>query len=202
MAQHLGLQVSAYVDRSLEPAVLLAFDRHLVACEVCRHAADQERRLLASLRHGTPGVPSSLQASLLSLAAHPPVPQAPPAVRAAVPTVAPAAPPLHRSPRRAAALAGFAATASAVAAIGLATAGPGVAPATPLRPAGARSGTASLTLPGGSTQLLTQVTPPSLVTSTATAVPAALRAPVATPRTPSVTLPEPATTTRSELSGR
>lgn len=202
MAQHLGLQVSAYVDRRLDPATLLTFDRHLVACVVCRHAADEERRLLASLRHGSPGVPSSLQASLLSMAAaHPPVPQAPAAVRAMVPTVAPAAPPLHRSPRRAAALAGFAATASAVAAIGLATAGPGVVPVAPLRPSGARAGSASLSLPGGATQLTSQVTPPARVPASATVLPVALRAPSPAASSRS-TVPLPSAAAGSDRTGR
>ena len=56
----------------------------------------------------------------------PPIPRAPESVRQLrVPTVAPAAPALHRSPRRAAAIAGLAAGASAAAAIGLAVVGPG-----------------------------------------------------------------------------
>ncbi len=198
MAQHLGLQVSAYVDRSLDPATLLSFDRHLVACEVCRHAADQERRLLASLRPRHAGRPVR------------------PAGLAAVARRAPAGPagPRGRAGRRADGRPGRAAAAP-LAAPGRGTrrvrrhrvggrrhrAGrrrPGAAPATPLRPSGARSGAASLTLPGGSTQLLTQVTPPSAASPTATAVPAALRAPVAVPRTASVTLPEPMGTTRSD----
>ncbi len=136
MSRHVGVQLSAYVDRCLDPAALREIDRHLVACRVCGHAVEQERRLLASLRHGaTPRLSESLQASLLSLAGGhelAPAPQGPVGRMAAVPTVSPTRPALHRSPRRAAGLAGFAAGASAAAAIGLAVAGPG-ATASPLR---------------------------------------------------------------------
>jgi len=144
MSRHLGMQVSAYVDGQLDVRTTRAFDQHLVACQVCRHAAEQERRILTSLRTGaTPGLSEGLQSMLLGLAApvHSPaaqefrggVPAIPPAPRAVrqlrvpIPTVAPAAPALHRSPRRAAMVAGLAAGASAAAAIGLAVAAPGTA---------------------------------------------------------------------------
>lgn len=151
MSRHVGSQLSAYVDRCLDPTALREIDRHLVACQVCRHEVDQERRLLASLRHGsTPGLSASLQASLLSLAGgHELVPGPVPMMPrvAPVPTVSPTRPALHRSPRRAAGLAGFAAGASAAAAIGLAVAGPG-ATASPLRPASPRPvGTSSASVP-------------------------------------------------------
>lgn len=155
------MQVSAYVDRRLDARVLHAFDQHLAVCLVCRYAADEERRLLTSLRSGpTPGFSADLQSMLLAMAQPapataaspavgladdavaptssgwlrgrsrpsgvPPIPRAPESVRQLrVPTVAPAAPALHRSPRRAAAIAGLAAGASAAAAIGLAVVGPG-----------------------------------------------------------------------------
>jgi hypothetical protein len=156
------MQVSAYVDRRLDARVLHAFDQHLAVCLVCRHSADEERRLLTSLRSGaTPGVSAGLQSMLLAMAESaapggppsspalggepvappapfswmhgrsrptgiPPIPRAPESVRhLRLPTVAPAAPALHRSPRRAAAIAGLAAGASAAAAIGLAVVGPG-----------------------------------------------------------------------------
>jgi hypothetical protein len=147
------MQVSAYVDRRLDASALRAFDQHLVVCLVCRHAADEERRLLASLRSGrTPGFSADLQSMLLALAepsgappaesrafaptmsgarAVSPIPHAPDAIRQLrVPTVPPAAPPLHRSARRAAMVAGLAAGASAAAAIGLAVVGPGPGAAT------------------------------------------------------------------------
>ncbi len=63
------MQVNAYVDRRLDAAALRAFDQHLVVCLVCRHAADEERRLLDSLRSApTPGFSSDLQSMLLALA--------------------------------------------------------------------------------------------------------------------------------------
>ena len=167
MTRHLGLQVSAYVDRGLDATALRAFDQHLVVCLVCRHAADEERRLLDSLRSGpTPGFSADLQSMLLALAgpgpgagpgsnpqpgstplssapssggpsflsrssiSPPPIPRAPASVRQLrVPTVPPASPALHRSPRRAALVAGLAAGASAAAAIGLAVVGPGTSAA-------------------------------------------------------------------------
>lgn len=137
MSRHLGLQVSAYVDRRLEAPLLRAFDQHLVACQVCCYAAEQERRLLASLRHGpTPGLSEGLQSMLLGLGSPRDLGAADEAaalvpqrlvvrpVSRPVPTVAPAAPALHRSPRRAALFAGLAAGASAAAAIGIAVATP------------------------------------------------------------------------------
>jgi len=187
MSRHLGMQVSAYVDRRLDAQVLHAFDQHLAVCLVCQHAADEERRLLTSLRSGpTPGFSPDLQSMLLAMAQPatpgsgpsstclgdelvaapvpsswmrgrsrptgiPPIPRAPESVRQLrVPTVAPAAPALHRSPRLAAAIAGLAAGASAAAAIGLAVVGPG---------------------PGGSASLRTTA-PRAPGATTVTAVPA------------------------------
>jgi anti-sigma factor RsiW len=185
VTRHLGLQVSAYVDGRLDARQLHAFDQHLAVCLVCRHAADEERRLLTSLRSGpTPGFSADLQSMLLAMAqpapapapapdddlavaattpswlrgrmtrpsGPPPIPRAPESVRQLrVPTVAPASPALHRSPRRAAAIAGLAAGASAAAAIGLAVVGPG---------------------PGASASLGSPV-PRTAGVSTATALPAA-----------------------------
>jgi hypothetical protein len=175
------MQVSAYVDRRLDARVLHAFDQHLAVCLVCRYAADEERRLLTSLRSGpTPGFSADLQSMLLAMAQPapataaspgvgladnavapasgwlrgrsrpsgvPPIPRAPESVRQLrVPTVAPAAPALHRSPRRAAAIAGLAAGASAAAAIGLAVVGPGPGGSASLRaPAPRIAGSATTT---------------------------------------------------------
>ncbi|HET7802324.1 MAG TPA: hypothetical protein VFL38_18015 [Humibacillus xanthopallidus] len=138
MTPHLRGQVRAYVDRSLPPALLHLYDKHLVCCTMCRHAADQERRIVAALRSDT-GVPMSLRSSLMGLAATPPpmedpirssgprVPVPPLGFRMPsgpshdpVPTVRPTAPPLHRSPMRAAVVASIAAGASVAAAWGLA----------------------------------------------------------------------------------
>ncbi len=140
MTPHLRGNVRAYVDRALPVALLRVFDQHLVACEVCRAAAEQERRIVAALQADT-GVPQSLRSALLGLAEAEPyqppeVPEAParirlhhlpaspfrdarPHVREPVPTVAPNAPALHRSPVRAAVVASLAATASVAAAWGL-----------------------------------------------------------------------------------
>lgn len=145
MTRHLGADVRAYVERTMSPPHLAALDRHLVACGVCRYAAEQERRLVASLRHGsTPLASADLQLMLMSLASGPSplradpthtdgggapaVPVAPLAARQRrLATVAASAPPLHRSPRRAAAFAGLAAGASAAAVFGLSVGAPATA---------------------------------------------------------------------------
>jgi hypothetical protein len=142
---HLKGYVRAYVDRALPPAMLHLYDKHLVCCTVCRAAADQERRIVASLRSDT-GVPMSLRTSLMGLGAAPSgepqpapapsretkaprIPLPPVGFRMPstpsyepVPTVRPTAPALHRSPMRAAVVASIAAGASVAAAWGLAIA--------------------------------------------------------------------------------
>lgn len=138
MSAHLGDLVSAYVDRTLPPEQQHALDRHVVSCQVCRAVADAERRILGSLRHsGTPGVPTSLTALLHGLGAVPPagddVVLSGPVTGSAtgtalgsvrvLPLVSPGAPPLHRSPLRAAVLAGLVAGASTAAAWGIGATG-------------------------------------------------------------------------------
>ena len=136
MTPHLKGHVRAYVDRALPPPLLHVYDKHLVCCAVCRAAADQERRIVASLRADT-GVPMSLRTSLIGLASMPPadppptsngprIPLPPLGFRMPsapsyepVPTVRPTAPALHRSPMRAAVVASLAAGASVAAAWGL-----------------------------------------------------------------------------------
>ncbi|MFC7595203.1 hypothetical protein ACFQU3_07810 [Terrabacter sp. GCM10028922] len=136
MTPHLKGHVRAYVDRALPPALLHVYDRHLVCCAMCRSAAEQERRIVASLRADT-GVPMSLRTSLMGLAASPPLESAPAGAGPRipmpplgfrmpsapsydpVPTVRPTAPALHRSPMRAAVVASIAAGASVAAAWGL-----------------------------------------------------------------------------------
>ncbi|WP_353511082.1 hypothetical protein [Intrasporangium sp.] len=142
MTPHLRGHVRAYVDRALPPAVLHLYDRHLVACMICRSAADQERRIVSALRAEACDLPGSLRSSLMSLAtapaaAPPPMPPPGPRIplgplarggRGIVPvgapeplsTVPPTAPALHRSPMRAAMIASLAAGASVAAAWGLA----------------------------------------------------------------------------------
>jgi hypothetical protein len=148
---HLRGQVRGYVDRSLPPAVLHLYDKHLICCALCRSAADQERRIVASLRSDT-SVPMSLRSSLIGLASSPPPMEAPgqptvpriplppmslrmpsAASHAPVPTVRPTAPPQHRSPMRAAVLASIAAGASVAAAWGLAVSPSATGPSS-LRP--------------------------------------------------------------------
>lgn len=160
MSRHLGDQLSAYVDRRLPAAALLAWDRHVVVCAHCRYAVDQERGVLASLRSAPdPCVSESLQALLLGLGnnatpnarfiaaaaltrtlpeSSPPIPTAPFLVRGMrLPTVSPADPPRHRSARRAALAAGLAAGASAAAAwtVGLSPVAAGSGPVVPAVPA-------------------------------------------------------------------
>ena len=142
MTPHLRGHVRAYVDRALPPPVLHLYDRHLVACMICRAAADQERRIVAALRADACDLPRSLRSSLMSLATAAPAAPAPTAApgpriplgplarggRGIVPagapeplsTVPPTAPALHRSPMRAAMIASLAAGASVAAAWGLA----------------------------------------------------------------------------------
>jgi hypothetical protein len=119
---HLGSLVSAYVDRDLAAGVLHGCDQHLAVCGLCRSAAEDERRLLESMRRSmTPCLSSSLQSALLGLADH----VAPVGGRRQLPVVDPGAPALHRSPMRAAVLAGLAASAAAAAAVSLGLAGIG-----------------------------------------------------------------------------
>jgi hypothetical protein len=120
---HLGSLTSAYVDRDLPAGVLLGCDQHVAVCGSCRATAEAERRLLESMRRSTtPCLSSSLQSALLDLAAS----AAPVGVRRPhLPVVDPSAPALHRSPVRAAVLAGLAAGASAAAALSLGVAGVG-----------------------------------------------------------------------------
>ena len=152
---HLGNHVRAYVDRALPPALLHLYDKHVVCCTMCRAAADQERRIVASLRADT-GVPLSLRSALIGLASAPvaadPRPASGPRIPLPpmgfrmpsaptfdpVPTVSPTAPALHRSPMRAAVVASLAAGASVAAAWGLA-----VSPVT-------GSGTTSVRVPASS----------------------------------------------------
>ncbi|WP_347350608.1 hypothetical protein [Intrasporangium sp.] len=184
MTPHLRGHVRAYVDRTLPESLLRLFDQHLVACEVCRAAAEQERRIVLALQADT-GVPQSLHSMLLGLATTEPqvpaVPAAParvrvnlpaspfrdpqpaprhPALRHPVPTVAPNAPALHRSPVRAAVFASLAATASVAAAWGLSV--------VPLQ-AGSRAPVPSARVPVEATRLtpapLSQVVPVRTVVS-------------------------------------
>lgn len=150
----LGDRVGEYVERSLPPDELLAWDRHLVSCVTCLGAADLERRLRATLR-SAPEVPADLRTLLLSVSQE--IPVAVPAPRpAGIPHRRPAtvganppepdaratrpgpdlglvvlaqgAPAQHRSALRAALFATAAAGASAAAAWGMSV-GPGASTA-------------------------------------------------------------------------
>ncbi|XVX21254.1 hypothetical protein ACQP1U_05100 [Actinomycetota bacterium] len=119
----LGEVVHDYALRALPAPQLLRWDRHVAVCLHCQSAVAAETRLIAALRGGGPSPSSSLQASLVALAASmlPPVPVPAATERAqphpvALPTVAPTAPALHHSPLRAAAIATMAAGATAAAA--------------------------------------------------------------------------------------
>ena len=170
----------AYVDRALPPALLHLYDKHVVCCTTCRAAADQERRIVASLRADT-GVPMSLRTSLMGLAAAAPAQAAPAAPRSdsprvpmpplgfrmpsapsyePVPTVRPTAPALHRSPMRAAVVASIAAGASVAAAWGLA-----ITPVPGSRAAVVRPPVANLGATVGSSNLGGSALPVNRVTS-------------------------------------
>ncbi|MEP7034596.1 MAG: zf-HC2 domain-containing protein [Actinomycetota bacterium] len=115
-SRHVDAVLSAYADRTLPAAKLLACDQHVAICPGCRGAVEAERRLLRSLRTAVaPDVPSRLESVLLGLGV-----QAGPQVAAKRPprlvVVGRAAPAMHRSPMRAAMLASLAAGVSAAAA--------------------------------------------------------------------------------------
>lgn len=113
-----------------------AWDRHLVACEVCRSAVAAERVLQARLL-SAPALPPSLRDQLLALsldtvpAVVGPRPPVAPRGLPALPVLAPEAPPAHVSALRAvasaAAVAGL--TAAAAWTLGLLPVGSTVAPA-------------------------------------------------------------------------
>ena len=124
--RHLDALLSAYADRSLPAATLLACDRHVAICHGCRVAVDAERRMLSSMRSAaTPALSSRLESALLGVAvlAVPTVPTRRPSPLAVVDRAAPA---MHRSPVRAALLASLVAGAAAAAAwsVGVSGVGP------------------------------------------------------------------------------
>lgn len=137
-SRHVHPVLSAYADRTLPAAALLACDRHVAICPRCQCAVEGERRLLSSLRTAaTPRLPSRLESALLELdlAAGPAAgPAAVPAAPAGLPhrrlvVVGRSAPAMHRSPVRAAMLASLAAGASAAAAWSMGISGVSASPA-------------------------------------------------------------------------
>ena len=124
-SRHVGAMLSAYADRSLPAAALLACDQHVAICPGCRGAVDAERRLLRSLRSSaTPELSSRLESALLGLAVYD-VSMVPTVRPSPLPVVGRSAPAMHRSPVRAALLASLAAGASMAAAwsVGVSSAG-------------------------------------------------------------------------------
>ena len=122
--RHLDTTLSAYADRRLPAATLLACDQHVAICPRCRAAVDSERRLLTSLRTAvTPGLSSRLESALLDLAAQAACPE--PARNPQLRVVRRTAPAMHHSPVRAVMLASLAAGVSAAAAWSLGVSGVG-----------------------------------------------------------------------------
>lgn len=131
----LGDQLTAYADRAMDDATLLRWDRHVVGCQCCRAAVDEERRVLSALRSSTGSpVPGDLRSMLLALATELPTAalEGPGAGRASGPPPVPVAPvrvvdrgtpALHRSAGRATVYAGLAAGATAAAALSLVVTG-------------------------------------------------------------------------------
>lgn len=163
----LGDQLTAYADRAMDDATLLRWDRHVVGCQCCRAAVDEERRVLSALR-SSPGspVPGDLRGMLLALAtqmprpgpegsAPPRAPMLPPIPVAPVPVVDRGTPALHRSAGRATVFAGLAAGATAAAALSLVVSG-GLTSTTPVAPPAVQRAkpvtpgfaTAAFTVPG------------------------------------------------------
>ena len=187
--RHVDAALKAYVDRTLPDATLLAHDRHVSICPSCRGAADDERRLLSSLRTAaTPDPPRRLESALLGLAIHA-VPVSPPPRLVVVGRAAPA---MHRSPMRAAMLASLAAGASAAAAWSVGVGG--VAPSTGSQPfprAAAPAATVRLSVNASGIQPASLVSPQgaaagiggSVQLTTAFTAPASPAVPVAGPWT-------------------
>ncbi|GGL31263.1 hypothetical protein H9L10_09560 [Phycicoccus endophyticus] len=136
-------ELSEYAAGRLSAERSLAWDRHLVACQVCRQDVDDERRLRQALA-GAPSMPGDLRVTLLALGRQvEPVASTP---REPLTLLAPGAPPCHRSALRATVVAAAAAGVSAAAAWSLTVIGTPV----PERP-GVVSGTlpATTTVGGG-----------------------------------------------------
>ena len=163
----LGDEMSDYAAGRLPLDRQRAWDRHLVACRVCAHAVDAERRLRSALA-GAPSMPGDLRSALLALGTAMAADAGPRPVPAGTQDplrlLAPTAPPCHRSPLRATVVAAAAAGVSAAAAWTLGVApGPGtVRPApsnatTPaVAPAAGPSRTVSVLTSGISPVELTQ----------------------------------------------
>jgi anti-sigma factor RsiW len=113
-----GEELAEYAAGRLPVDRQWAWDRHLVACQVCAHEVAQERRLRSALA-GAPSMPGDLRSSLLALGAALATDLGPrPAStgHAQLALLHPSAPPCHRSALRATVVAAAAAGLSAAAA--------------------------------------------------------------------------------------
>ena len=134
-----GEELAEYAAGRLPLDRQWAWDRHLVACQLCAQEVAQERRLRSALA-GAPSMPGDLRSSLLALGAALATdlgPRPVPSGHEQLALLHPSAPPCHRSALRATVVAAAAAGLSAAAAWSLT-----VAP-----PVGARSGLATATAP-------------------------------------------------------
>lgn len=104
---HLGDLVSGYVDCRLPEDLQLACAQHVTVCPRCAQAAAEEAQLLAALRRDdVPGMSAALSSSLLELGGDPTCVLGP----SRLATLSSGAPPMHRSARRALAVAAVAAS--------------------------------------------------------------------------------------------
>jgi len=134
-----GEELTEYAAGRLPLDRQWAWDRHLVACQLCAQDVAQERRLRSALA-GAPSMPGDLRSSLLALGAALATDLGPrplPSGHEQLALLHPSAPPCHRSALRATVVAAAAAGLSAAAAWSLT-----VAP-----PVGARTGLATATAP-------------------------------------------------------
>ncbi|MFL6152973.1 MAG: anti-sigma factor family protein [Ornithinibacter sp.] len=134
-----GEELTEYAAGRLPLDRQWAWDRHLVACQLCAQEVAQERRLRSALA-GAPSMPGDLRSSLLALGAALATdlgPRPAPSGHEQLALLHPSAPPCHRSALRATVVAAAAAGLSAAAAWSLT-----VAP-----PVGARSGLATANAP-------------------------------------------------------
>ena len=135
-----GEELTEYAAGRLALNRQWAWDRHLVACQVCAHEVAQERRLRSALT-GAPSMPGDLRSSLLALGAALATdlgPRPVPTGHDQLALLNPSAPPCHRSALRATVIAAAAAGLSAAAAWSLT-----VAPV----PVQVRTGLATTTAP-------------------------------------------------------
>ncbi len=159
----LGGELTEYAAGRLPEPRRRAWDRHLVACASCARAVEDERRLQALLVHDTPSMPTTLRGALLALsmptAVAAPAPPRPAGTDLApLATLAPTAPPVHRSVLRSALVAAGAASLTAAAAWSLAAGTDPAGPPAPHPAAGAAAtpGPSGAAAPGmaGSTSAL------------------------------------------------